>query len=301
MNLRDLQYLVVLSETLNFRKASEACYVSQPTLSMQIKKLEGELGVILFERDRRFLQITSAGVAMVACAKRILNTVDDMKKAARGFQDPLGGSVSLGVFPSLAPYILPKIIHRLDVALPELSLSIKEKITAKCLQELYDGDLDLVMLASQVDDSMLAQHILFEEIFYVVCSDKHPLSSLESIHPEQIPEDQLLLLDEGHCLREQGLEYCQRIGRRHNTDIAGTSLSTVLAMVSLDRGVTLLPALSLPAVEHLPVSVKPIAVDPPSRKVSLYWRSSYERRELIECLAGVIKAGVQSVSGVVVM
>ena len=301
MNLRDLQYLVVLSETLNFRKASEACYVSQPTLSMQIKKLEEELDVVLFERDRRFLQITSAGLAMVAYAKRILNTVDDMKKAARGYQDPLGGSVSLGIFPSLAPYILPKIIHRLDEELPELSLSVKENITAKCLQELYDGDLDLVMLASQIDDAMLDQHVLFDETFYLVCSDKHPLSSLESIYPEQIPEDQLLLLDEGHCLREQGLEYCQRIGRRHNTDIAGTSLSTVLAMVSLDRGVTLLPALSLPAIEHLPVSVKSIAVDPPSRRVSLYWRSSYERQALIECLAGVVKLGVQSVTGVVTM
>ena len=301
MNLRDLQYLVVLSETLNFRKASEVCYVSQPTLSMQIKKLEEELDVVLFERDRRFLKITSAGVTMVAYAKRILSNVDDMKKAAKAYQNPLGGSVSLGIFPSLAPYILPKIIHRLDISLPELSLSVKEKITAKCLQELHDGDLDLVMLASQLEDPMLSQQVLFDETFYLVCSDKHPLSSCESIHPEQIPEDQLLLLDEGHCLREQGLEYCQRIGRRHNTDIAGTSLSTVLAMVSLDRGVTLLPALSLPAVEHLPVSVKPIAVDPPSRRVSLYWRSSYERWALIECLVGVIKAGVQSVSGVVVV
>ncbi len=301
MNLRDLHYLVALSETLNFRRASEACFVSQPTLSMQIKKLEEELGVMLFERDRRFLQITSAGTAMVGYARRILYTVDDMKKVAEGYQDPLGGSVSLGIFPSLAPYVLPKIIQRLDVSLPALSLSVKEKITAECLRELYEGQLDLVMLASQIDDPALSNHALFEETFYLVCSDKHPLSALDSIKPDQIPEDQLLLLDEGHCLRDQGLAYCQRICRRHNTDIAGTSLSTVLAMVSLGRGMTLVPALSLPAVEHLPVTVKSIAVDPPSRRVSLYWRSSFDRRALIECLVGVIKAGVQSVKGVVVV
>ena len=301
MNLRDLHYLVVLSETMNFRRASEACFVSQPTLSMQIKKLEEELDVVLFERDRRFLQITSAGVTMVEYARRVLNTVDDMKKVAKAYQDPLGGTASLGIFPSLAPYVLPKIIQHLDDALPSLSLSVKEKITEKCLHELYEGDLDLAMLASHIDDAILSQQALFEETFYLVCSDKHPLSKLECIYPDQIPEDQLLLLDEGHCLREQGLEYCQRIGRRHNMDIAGTSLSTVLAMVALGRGITLLPALSLPAVEHLPVSVRSIAVDPPSRRVSLYWRSSYDRKPLIECLVGLIKQGVQSVEGVVVI
>ena len=124
MNLRDLHYLVVLSETMNFRRASEACFVSQPTLSMQIKKLEEELDVVLFERDRRFLQITSAGVTMVEYARRVLNTVDDMKKVAKAYQDPLGGTASLGIFPSLAPYVLPKIIQHLDDALPSLSLSL---------------------------------------------------------------------------------------------------------------------------------------------------------------------------------
>ena len=298
MNLRDLHYLVVLSEQLNFRRASEACFVSQPTLSMQIKKLEDELGLVLFERDRRFLQITPAGEAIVSHAKRILYAVDDMKKVAAGYQDPLGGAIALGIFPSLAPYVLPAVIKQLDEALPDLSLSIKEKITAECLRDLHAGELDLVMLASQLQDPSLSHCDLFQETFYLVCSQKHPLSQLAKVTPEEIPEDQLVLLDEGHCLRDQGLEYCQRIGRRHNTDIAGTSLATVLAMVSLGRGITLVPALSLPMLEHLPVVVKPIAVDPPSRLITLYWRSSFDRQPLIDCLVAVIKAGVQSVSGV---
>ena len=301
MNIRDLQYLVALSEEGNFGRASERCFVSQPTLSMQVKKLEEELGVELFERGKRFVRATTAGDSIVDYAKQVLQLVEDMKLSSQAFLDPFAGTLKLGIFPTLAPYILPHLVKTFKRQLPALSMQLYEQVTEECIQGVLSGDLDAVLLATDLDDPRLCCCDLFVETFYLVCDKKHTLNQYDKVTASRLPEDELLLLQEGHCLREQGLEYCQRIGKRHNTAFAATSLLTVLSMVALGEVITLIPALSVDATRSLGVSVKPFSANAPARKIQLYWRKSVNREPLFLKIVELIQGALEGRKGVKIL
>lgn len=298
MNIRDLRYLVTLAQEKSFVRAAEKSFISQPTLSMQIKKLEEELGVTLFERDKRFLHITAAGKAMVEYATEILQLAQDMKVAAQGFINPFSGQLKLGLFPTLAPYLLPKVIKNIKQALPELILELYEYVTEQCIKKILSGELDAILIANESAEPKLIGIELFIESFYLVCSEQHRLSHYTTIGIDEFPENELILLEEGHCLRDQSLEFCQKSGKDPRPIYSGTSLNTVLSMVSLGEGVTLIPALAVAMIKHLPVKIIPFIENSPTRTIYLYWRKSMQRDGVFIKLAEIIMESVKKISGI---
>ena len=205
MNLRDLRYLVALADLRHFGKAADACFVSQPTLSTQIRKLEDELGVALVERAPRKVMLTAVGQDVVQRARRIVADVEQMKEAARRSRDPESGSLRLGVFPTLGPYLLPHVVPQLRERFPQLELLLVEEKSDVLLQSLREGKLDAALLALPVHDEQLHAEFLFEEPFVFAAPVRHPLAAQDSLAMSQISDETLLLLEDGHCLREQAL------------------------------------------------------------------------------------------------
>ena len=298
MNFRDLKYFMTLAEVKNFKQASDNCFVTQPTLSMQIKKLEEELGVQLFERDKRSVNITPKGEQLLDYAKQILQLQQDMTQFAQTLQDPLSGTLEVGIFPTLSPYLLPKIINQLPKKFPNLSISLHETVTENCLQQLLNGKLDIIITASDIHNDKLEQLNLFTETFELACHHQHPLTQYQAVPHQKIPENELLLLGEGHCLRDQGLEYCQRINKQHDTRFSATSLSTLIAMVALEKGITLIPRLAATTLRHPGIKVIPFKSNPPHRTISLCWRKSMKRDPLFTQLASTITQALKKIDGI---
>ena len=245
MNLRDLKYLVALADLRHFGKAADACFVSQPTLSTQIRKLEDELGVALVERAPRKVMLTAAGQDVVLRARRIVAEVEQMKESARRSRDPESGSMRLGVFPTLGPYLLPHIVPQLRERFPQLELLLVEEKSDVLLQRLRDGKLDAALLALPVHDEQLHAELLFEEPFVFAAPQRHPLAARASVSMAQLSDETLLLLEDGHCLRDQALDVCRLSGANEKSGFRATSLETLRQMVAAGVGVTLLPALSV--------------------------------------------------------
>lgn len=301
MNLRDLGYVVALDEEKNFGRAAKRCFVSQPTLSMQVKKLEQELAVALFERDKQSVRLTAAGKTLVEYAKQVLQLVNDMKQASKSFTDPYAGSLKLAMFPTLAPYLLPLIVKKIKKQCPKLNLQLFEKITDDCVNDLLSGSLDAIIIATELDESKLNHIDLFSENFYVVCPKDHPLNKSSTVSAKRLQQYELLLLEEGHCLREQSLEFCDSIGMQPDADFSATSLSTVLAMVGLGQGITLVPYLATTTIKHHPVAIKAFQSNTPSRKLRIYWRKSSGRDLLMEKLSNLIKDAVAGREGIKIL
>ncbi|MFS8136670.1 MAG: DNA-binding transcriptional regulator OxyR [Thermomonas sp.] len=276
MNLRDLRYLVALADLRHFGKAADACFVSQPTLSTQIKKLEEELGVTLIERAPRKVMLTAAGQDVVARARRIVADVDQMKEAARRSRDPESGSLRLGVFPTLGPYLLPHVLPKLQVRFPNLELLLVEEKSDVLLARLREGKLDAALLALPVHDDQLHAEFLFEEPFVLAAPAQHPLASRRSLSMDDLTEHTLLLLEDGHCLRDQALDVCRLSGANEKAGFRATSLETLRQMVAAGIGVTLLPALSVHAPVVQPANIRLVNFrEPvPSRQIALVWRRS---------------------------
>ncbi len=290
MNLRDLGYLVALADFRHFGKAADACFVSQPTLSTQIRKLEEELGVTLVERASRKVMLTTAGQDVVARARRIVADVEQMKEAARRSQDPESGSLRLGVFPTLGPYLLPHVLPQLQLRFPSLELLLVEEKSDVLLARLREGKLDAALLALPVRDDQLHAELLFEETFVLAAPAQHPLASMESVSMDALTDETLLLLEDGHCLRDQALDACRLSGANERIGFRATSLETLRQMVAAGVGVTLLPALSVHAPVVQPANIRLVEFsDPvPSRQIALVWRHSSALDGFLHSLAATI-------------
>lgn len=281
MNLRDLQYVLLVAEHKHFGRAAEAAHVSQPTLSSQIKKLEDELGVVLFERDSRNVALTAAGAAIVAEAAQVMARVNAIKEVAQVYNDPLGGGIRLGVIASLAPFLMPELLERVSFDAPRLEVMVHEGLTDALLSQLMNRELDAVLMASEVEPEGLQDRLLFDEPFYVACAPEHPLAELADVPMEMIGQEALLLLDEGHCLRAQALEAC-RVGSV-DARVKASSLQTLVRMVERNRGITLLPHLATRPAGG--IVVKPLAGAPVYRTVRLVTRKNYLRVGAMDMIA----------------
>ena len=293
MNLRDLQYLVALAETRHFGHAAERCHVSQPTLSAQLRKLEEFLGVSLIERRPRRVGLTPAGEAVVERARRMLRDADDIRALARASQDPLGGQLKLGLIPTLGPYLLPRVAPRIAKALPKLQLMLHEYQTAPLVDRVIQGDLDVAILALPADTRGLVTRSLFAEAFVVAMPEHHRLAARKRLKAADLAGEKLLLLEEGHCLRDQALEVCARAGTEEQ-DFRATSLETLRQMVAAGLGITLLPRLAAegPFASARGLIVRPFSPPAPSRVIGAAWRRSTSRATVIAAVCDIISKAV---------
>ncbi len=287
MNLRALKYLVKLAELQHFSKAAEACFVSQPTLSTQIRKLEEELGVQLVERAPRNVQLTPIGKEVAERARHVLRDVEQIHAAARRSRDPEKGTLRLGIFPTLAPYLLPHVVPGIRARFPYMKLQLAEEKTDDILRLLESGDLDAGLLALPVDDDSLEHLELFEEPFVMAAPDTHQLATRERVRLSDLADSELLLLEEGHCLRDQALEVCAMSGARERVDFHATSMETLRQMVAADVGVTLMPVLAVkpPIATTANIALRPFEDPAPSRTIGLFWRKSSPLTQLMQDLA----------------
>ena len=276
MNLRDLKYLIALADHRHFGRAAAACFVSQPTLSTQIRKLEEELGVALVERAPRKVMMTPSGRDAAERARRIVAEVEQMKESARRSQDPEAGAVRLGIFPTLGPYLLPHVIPRIRERFPNLELLLVEEKSDVLLARLREGRLDAGLLALPVQDDQLHSQFLFEEPFLLAVPESHPLARRDSLSLSELSEQKLLLLEDGHCLREQALEVCRLSGANEKSEFRATSLETLRQMVAANVGMTLLPTLATkpPVAASQNIHLLGFSDSHPSRQIAMLWRKS---------------------------
>ena len=282
LTLKQLRYFSALSETLHFGRAAKLCNVSQPALSMQIKDLEAHLGVTLVERGSTKLLLTGEGQEIAKRAHDILMSVQDLTELALHHHHPLSGRLRFGVIPSIGPYLLPKLLPDIHQTYPDLALSLRESQTHVLLDELAEGHLDLLVLALPVEPDDIATLSLFDDRFSVALPRQHALVERETITQEELSEEHLLLLEEGHCLRDQALAICKTA---KTDEFRASSLATVVQMVANGYGVTILPALSLATEvgDPGPIRIVPFPDPVPFRTIGLAWRrSSPHEKEFIE-------------------
>jgi LysR family hydrogen peroxide-inducible transcriptional activator len=292
MNLRDLRYLIALADLRHFGRAAEACHVSQPTLSTQVRKLEEELGVALVERAPRQVMLTAAGRDIVERARRVLADVEQMRETARRAADPEAGTVRLGIFPTLGPYLLPHVVPGLRTRFPRLELLLVEEKTELLLGMLRDGRLDAAILALPLHEDWLECEFLFEEPFMLAVPAGHSLAARHDLRLADLADQHLLLLEDGHCLRDQALEVCTLAGAGEKEGFRATSLETLRQMVAAGVGITLLPMLAIkPPVSSSPdLKLVDFRAPAPSRRVAMVWRRSSAMGGFLHQLAGVLRS-----------
>ncbi|MBA2652515.1 MAG: LysR family transcriptional regulator [Tatlockia sp.] len=292
MNLRDLHYFVVLAEFMHFGDAAKRCNVSQPTLSMQIKKLEEELGLQLFERNNKKVILTDAARPILSRAKLILTQVAEMKELARASADPYSGDLRLGLIPTLAPYLLPHIMQEIQKAFPKIRVWLDEDKTHRLIEKLTAGQLDAALMATPVEGEFASQ-TLFEEPFYFAAAADSPMKNKKEIQIKELANQPLMLLEEGHCLREQAMAVCQLAKGEVRADFTATSLETLRWMVQAGAGVTLLPALAIEDADAQNLLVIPFEKPAPSRTIAIYWRPLTAKIVCIKAVAELISAIVR--------
>jgi LysR family hydrogen peroxide-inducible transcriptional activator len=288
MNLRDLRYLVAVADLRSFSQAAEQCFVSQPTLSNQIRKLEEHLGVTLFERTNKRVMPTETGTRIIEAARRVLRDVETITDLAALAQDPLAGPFRLAAFPTLATYIFPKIVPAVKAAMPRLKLILIEEKTDEIVSLLKAGKIDAALLALPVSEGDLVAEKLFDDRFFLAVPAHHPLSDAASIAEDELKRHRLLLLEEGHCLRDQALAACRRMGAEEEQDFRATSLETLRLMVKAGSGITFIPEIALnddPDIRYIPFTG-----EGPERHIALVWRKTMPRTAAIERLLDVLKA-----------
>ena len=294
MNLRDLHYFIAVAELKHFGRAAGRCCVSQPTLSGQIKKLEDRLGVTLFERSKRRVEITPIGEEILEQARAVVERVGVMEALAQAHQDPLAGPLRLGVIPTLGPYLTPLMLMPMRKQLPQMRLILSEEITARLLEALWRHEMDAALLATPVQDPNLSSMALFDEPFWLAMPRTHRLYDCVEITQRELPRRELLLLADGHCLARQVEEVC----RLQDEDLGGTtkdlrasSLETLIQLVGAGFGSTLVPALALRSswTTDAGVVVRPLDMSDAFRRVSLVFRTGFPRLKAIEVLARLIR------------
>ncbi len=295
MNLRDLRYLVALADTRHFGKAAERCFVSQPTLSAQIKKLEEYLGVQLLERQPRKVTLTDTGAKIVAVARRVMQANDEIIALARNEHDPLAGKLKVALIPTIGPYLLPVVARRLRKQLPRLQLMLYEYQTQPLIEKLRSGEIDVGILALPAAGDGLDSRALYDEPFSVAVPSTHALAKKSTVKLDDLSGESLLLLEDGHCLRDQALEVCSRIEVKENEEYRATSLETLRQMVAAGLGITLLPELAThgPFGSGSGLAVRPFARPIPSRTVGAAWRKSSTRTEALNAVCDVISTVIK--------
>jgi len=290
MNIRDLEYVVAVADEGHFGRAARACNVSQPALSGQIRKLEDRLGITLFERTSRSVRITPVGAAVVARARRLLALSDEIVALAQDARDPLSGPFRLGMIATIGPYLAPLILSPLHRAMPRLELSLVEGLTHDLEAQLVEGKLDAIIQATHPALPNLVMRPLYGESFLVALPRQHRLAGRDRIRLDEIAPEELLLLADGHCLRDQVLGVCGASAGKANT--RETSLETLLALVAAGDGVTLVPALVQPRAADS-VVLRPEANAAAGRLVCLVARDGFARPQVLEVLTGVIRDAVE--------
>jgi LysR family hydrogen peroxide-inducible transcriptional activator len=292
MNLRALQYLIALADVRHFSRAAERCHVSQPTLSTQIRKLEDELEVQLVERHPRQVMLTPVGEEIVARARTLLGEMEAIRAIARRSRDPHSGTVRIGIFPTLAPYFLPHVIPKIRQAFPRLALRLYEEKTEDVIRMLGEGKLDAGLLALPLSEEWLESRTLFEEPFVLAVPENHPLAARKEVLMEDLADQELLLLEDGHCLRDQALEVCQLTGAHEQLDFHATSMETLRHMVAANTGITLMPTLSVkpPLANTDNLVTRPFREPGPKRTIAMVWRKSSALADFLDELAQIFAA-----------
>jgi LysR family hydrogen peroxide-inducible transcriptional activator len=290
MNLKDLKYLVALADTGHFGRAAERSFVSQPTLSAQLKKLEQTLGVKLVERQPKNVQLTEAGRQIVVHARRMLDEANQIVALGRNSADPLSGRLKVALIPTIGPYLLPRVMQKIRKALPHLRLMLYEHRTEGLLKLLHDGEIDLGILALPTPLDGLESRVLYRESFTVAVPNGHVLAGKSTVKVQDLKDQCLLLLEDGHCLRDQALEVCSRVDAREAEDFRATSLETLRQMVVAGLGITLLPELAVdsPFGSQRGLTVLQFAKPAPMRTVGAVWRKSSTRTAAISGVCGVL-------------
>lgn len=288
MNIRDLKYLVALADHKHFGNAARASFVSQPALSMQIKKLEETLGVKLLERTNKSVLLTEHGVVIAERARYILNQVKEVHEIAKSGKDPFSGELKIGIFPTLAPYLLPLIIPQLAKAYPKVSFYLVEERSATLIEKLAQGNLHAAFLSPPITEKNICGTLLFEEDFLLATANTHPLAKLKTVKRQDFENKNLLLLEEGHCMRNQALALCDRMQAAEAQDFRATSLETLRHMVTAGVGITLLPKLACTTSNN--ISYIPFSTPKPVRSIGLFWRDSSTKQLLLENIATKVKA-----------
>ena len=289
-SFRQLEYVLAISERGTFSDAAASCGVTQPALSTQVRKLEESLGVSLFERRPTGAVPTPAGERVIGLAHRIVADVGDLVVAAQAMQDPLRGTLRLGVIPTVAPYLLPQIMPRLRERFPELRLLLREERTSRLTSLVHDGELDLILVALESDLAGLETRPLFSDPFVLAVSQTHRLARRKWAGAKDLLGEDVLLLDDGHCLRDQALAICDAAGACELGDFRATSLSTLLQMVEAGVGITLLPTMAVRANPYLRSHLRLIDFRSPvpGRTIAVAWRRSSPIKDALTTLAGVL-------------
>ena len=300
MTLTELRYIVAVARQRHFGRAAEACFVSQPTLSVAIKKLEEELEVKLFERGTAEVSVTPLGEAIVRQAQSVLEQAAAITEIAKRGQDPLSGPLRLGIIYTIGPYLLPDLVRQMIARTPQMPLMLQENFTTRLLDMLRAGELDCAILAEPFPDTGLAVAALYDEPFMVAVPSSHPLATRASITSEALKQETMLLLGTGHCFRDHVLEVCPEYARFASDaegirkSFEGSSLETIRYMVASGMGITVVPQLSVRSFDRAggtdPVCYIPFEAPVPSRRVVLAWRRSFTRYEAIAALRNAVLA-----------
>ena len=296
MNLKDLKYLVALADTGHFGKAAERTFVSQPTLSAQLKKLEEYLGVKLVERQPKNVQLTEVGKQVVVRARRMLDESEEIIALARSNTDPFAGKLKVGLIPTIGPYLLPRVMLKIRKSLPQLGLMLYEYQTEPLLKRLRDGEIDVGIMALPAAREGVESRTLYQEAFTVALPNNHALAAKSSIKVADLKGHTLLLLEDGHCLRDQALEVCSRVDVREAEDFRATSLETLRQMVNAGLGITLLPEMAVdgPFGSQRGITIRQFAKPAPSRTVGAVWRKSCTRAAAVGAVCDVIHEAISS-------
>lgn len=292
LTLRQLWYFQALAKHRHFGHAADACSISQPALSLQIKELEGLFGAPLVERRAREIRLTPIGEELLEKARHILLAVDELEDLVRASQGPLAGRLRLGIIPTVGPYFLPTIIAALKSRFPELDLTLREAVTATLVEELQEGRIDVAVVALPISEAKLTEFALFEEDFVLVRMSKDADKPVPS--PEMLRTMRLLLLEEGHCFRDQALSFCQFGKNRPIELMEGSSLSTLVQMVAAGMGVTLIPEMAIEMeTRSADVSIARFPQSRPSRKIGMVWRRTNPLSDQLMQVGAVVRAARQ--------
>ena len=296
MNLRELEYLIAIEEERHFNKAAERCFVSQPTLSGQLKKLEDELGVMLVERTKRRVKMTDVGQAVTDQARRVIAESKILKDIAKSFHDPMTGELHVGLIPTVAPYLLPVIMPTLKKQCPNLKLWLHEHQTTVLLDKLRNAELDILILALPVETQEFTETDLFNEPFWLALPCDEELAKKSKMNLLDLNKQSMLLLEEGHCLRGQALDVCFSVGATEHTGFQATSLETLRHMVAEGMGMTLMPRLSVPnrTSKDDTICYIPFNEPQPTRRIGVLYRKGSYRETAFKSIADIIKTHMET-------
>jgi LysR family hydrogen peroxide-inducible transcriptional activator len=288
MTLTELRYIVTLAQERHFGRAAEKCFVSQPTLSVAVKKLEGELNIALFERRKSAVSPTPLGEKIIQQAEKILAETRILKELAETGKDQLSSPLRVGAIFTIGPYLFPHLVPQVHKQAPQMSLFIEESYTAVLRRQLREGELDAIIVALPFNEPDVITRSLYDEPFVVVMRKDHELTKLDYINAEMLPDQNLLLLGEGHCFRDQVLELCPALSQQKNNRLGsvtqGSSLETLKYMVATGLGITVLPESAVGNLDSNLITTRPFANPAPSRTVALAWRASFPRGKAIDLL-----------------